>query len=85
MPHSKKLWRLQDLLDAAATKEEDLLAAATKARNEDAQRAANLRQLHSGRYMVIDLASREARRQEALAQLAAGAATVSLVIQGDRP
>ena len=36
MPHSKKLWRLQDLLDAAATKEEDLLAAATKARNEDA-------------------------------------------------
>ena len=36
MPHSKKLWRLQDLLDAAATKEEDLLAAATKARNKDA-------------------------------------------------
>ena len=33
---SKKLWRLQNLLDAAATKEEDLLAAATKARNEDA-------------------------------------------------
>ena len=84
MPHSKKLWRLQDLLDAAATKEEDLLAAATKARNEDAQRAANRRQLHSGRYMVIDLA-REARRQEALAQLAAGAATVSRVLQGDRP
>ena len=36
MPHSKKVWRLQDLLAAAATKEEDLLAAATKARNEDA-------------------------------------------------
>ena len=35
--------------------------------------------------VVIDLESREARRQEALAQLAAGAATVSLVIQGDRP
>ena len=56
-----------------------------KARNEDAQRAANLRQVRSGRYVVIDLESREVRRQEALAQLAAGAATVSLVVQGDRP
>ena len=84
MPHSKKLWRLQDLLDAAATKEEDLLAAATKARNEDAPLTFGSSTL-SGRYMVIDLASCEARRQEALAQLAAGAATVSRVLQGDRP
>ena len=43
-------------------------------READARRKENLRQLKSGRVPVIDLVSREARRQEALAQLAAGTA-----------
>ena len=52
--------------------------AADPAREADARRKENLRQVKSGRVTVIDLTvdrgSREARRQVTLAQLAAGTA-----------
>ena len=59
-----------------------LAGAANAARREDEQRTANLRQLASGLFEVIDLTvdlrSREVCRKEALAQLAAGAGVVPL-------
>ena len=79
--HGKALaevWRLEDALAAAWAEEARLLAAADTAREADARRRATLDQVRSGRVRVIDLTvdrgSREARRQENLAELAAGTA-----------
>ena len=51
----RDVWRLEDLLAEAAEKEHELLPAAKRARDDDAQRAANLAQLRSGNFEVIVL------------------------------
>ena len=84
----QEVWRLEDLLEEAKRRELDSFAAADVARKSDANRRNNLAQLASGRVEVIDILESDAlespwwrradRRQDTLAQIAAGATVFEL-------
>ena len=85
---SRRCGASKDLLEEAKRRELDSFAAADVARKSDANRRNNLAQLASGRVEVIDILESDAlespwwrradRRQDTLAQIAAGATVFEL-------